>query len=316
MKKLSIVIPCYRSEHTIAAVVSEIDEALAGAGYSYEIVFVNDGSPDGVWPVIAKLCEARKDLIGINLAKNFGQHSALMAGYRACAGDIVVTMDDDGQTPAFGIPALAAGVENGADVVYGCYESRRDSAFRKLGSKLNNRLLESFIGKPKDVQLTSFFAAKRYIIDEICKYANPYPYIWGLIVRSTGSIANVAIEHRGRASGASGYTLKKLFDLWMNGFTAFSVKPLRLATNFGLVISVVGFAAAIFTIANKILHPEISAGYSSLMAVLLVVGGILMILIGMLGEYIGRMYISMNEAPQYVVKEEIGNRREGAPDAK
>ena len=286
-------------------VVHEIDDVVKNMGYNYEIILVNDSSPDHVWTVIVELCNCRKDIVGINFAKNFGQHAALMAGYRQCTGDYIFTLDDDGQTPADEIPVLLHKLLEGYDVVYGKYEERKDNAFRKLGSKANNAMLESIIGKPKEVHLTSFYVAKKYVIDEICMYRNPYPYLWGLIVRTTGSIANQTIHHNDREEGTSGYTLIKLLKLWLNGFTAFSVKPLRIATGFGVLVSFIGFIIAILTVINKLLNPEIMAGYSSLMAAILIIGGIIMMLLGMLGEYIGRIYICMNDSPQYVIKEVI-----------
>ena len=303
MKKLSFVIPCYRSEKTIQTVVRDIDNVLAAMNYRYEIVLVNDNSPDNVWSVIAELCEQRENIIGINFAKNFGQHSAIMAGFRQVSGDFVFTLDDDGQTPADEIPKLLAKCDEGYDVVFGEYAERKDNAFRKFGSKANNYMLENIVGKPADVHLTSFYVARKFVIEEICKYHNPYPYLWGLIVRTTSNIANVTIRHNNREEGSSGYTLTKLIRLWLNGFTAFSVKPLRIATAFGGIISVLGFVYAIFTIINRLLHPEIAAGFSSLMSAILIIGGMIMILLGMLGEYIGRIYICINESPQYVVKE-------------
>ncbi|MDR0851650.1 MAG: glycosyltransferase family 2 protein [Clostridiales Family XIII bacterium] len=307
VEKLSFVIPCYRSEKTIETVVSQIDAVLKASEYAskyiYEIILVNDNSPDDVWSVIDAMCAVRTDVIALSLAKNFGQHAALMAGYHRCSGDYVFTMDDDGQTPAEEIFTLLDKLHEGFDVVYGQYEDRKDNGFRKLGSKANNFMMESIVGKPKHVRLTSFFVARKYVIDEICRYTNPYPYIWGLIIRTTNSIANVTIQHRRRTDGSSGYTLLKLISLWMNGFTAFSVKPLRIATGFGLVVSVIGFLFTIFTIVYKIIYPETAAGYSSMMSAILIIGGVIMILLGMLGEYVGRIYISMNESPQFVVKD-------------
>ncbi|MDR2547462.1 MAG: glycosyltransferase family 2 protein [Lachnospiraceae bacterium] len=306
MKKLSFVIPCYRSENSITAVVSEIDDALRDGGYQYEIILVNDNSPDDVWSVICDLCEKRDDVIGLNLAKNFGQHSALMAGYRHVTGDYVFTMDDDGQTPAEAIPILLSKLMEGFDVVYGKYEERKDSTFRKLGSRFNNYMMEKMIGKPKEIHLTSFFVARRFVIDKICEYHNPFPYIWGLVVRTTHNIANVTITHRERSGGDSGYTLRKLLHLWVNGLTAFSVKPLRVASMFGMLVSVVGFFALIYTIVDRILNPDMPPGYSAMMSAILIVGGVLMILLGMLGEYIGRIYICINDSPQYVIRDSRG----------
>jgi len=311
--KISIVIPCYRSESTIITVIAEIDCVLQNLGYKYEIVLINDNSPDNVWAIIDNLCSNRKDIIGLNLAKNFGQHSALMAGYRQCSGDYIITMDDDGQTPSDEIKVLINKLEEGFDVVYGKYTERKDNVFRRFGSKVNNYMMEAIIGKPKDVHLTSFYISRKYIIDEICKYQNPYPYIWGLIVRTTHNIANVTINHHTREGGSSGYTLTKLLRLWMNGFTAFSVKPLRIATGFGLLVSIIGFFVTIYTVVDKLLHPDIQAGYSALMSAILIIGGVLMILLGMIGEYIGRIYICINNSPQYVIRDKrnVINREYG-----
>lgn len=306
MEKLSFVIPCYGSEHTIEDVTNQIKEVMqTRREYDYEIVLVNDCSPDNVWQVISGLCKRDSHIRAIRLAKNFGQHSALMAGYSYVTGDYVATLDDDGQTPAEEVFKLVDKVKEGYDVAYGYYSERKDNLFRKFGTFVNNKMLEMMIEKPKDVHLTSYFVAKRYIIDEITKYQNPYPYIWGLVLRTTKNIVNVEIKHKERAEGKSGYTLGKLLNLWMNGFTAFSVKPLRLATCVGAVTSGVGVLFIIFTIVKKLMHPDLVPGYSSLMAVLLFIGGMLMVMLGLIGEYVGRIYICINASPQFVIGEQL-----------
>lgn len=307
MRKLSFVIPCYRSEHTIEGVVEEIRHTMSAkiSEYDYEIVLVSDYSPDNVWEVIKALAMKDSKVRGLQLSKNFGQHSALMAGYGIAMGDIVITLDDDGQTPANEVFQLVEELEKGYDVVYGYYAERQDGLFRKFGTAVNNFMSETMIGKPKDVHLTSYFAARKYIIEEIIKYNNPFPYIWGLVVRTTKNISNVPITHRVRKDGTSGYTLGKLLGLWMNGFTAFSVKPLRIATICGCLCAAFGFIGIIYTIVMKLITPDMVAGYSSLMAVLLFIGGMLMLMLGLVGEYIGRIYICINNSPQYVIKERI-----------
>lgn len=305
-KKISFVIPCYGSENTIEQVVHQINKVMDGkVAFTHEIILVNDCSPDNVWGIIKELCCKDKKVKAIKLAKNFGQHSALMAGYSFVEGDYVVTLDDDGQTPAQEVFRLIDKLEEGYDVVYGCYPQRKDNLFRKFGTYVNNKMLEIMIEKPKDIHLTSYFVARRYIVDEIIKYQNPYPYIWGLILRTTKNIANVEINHVERKEGKSGYTLAKLLGLWMNGFTAFSVKPLRCATCIGGITSLCGMLLIIFTIAKKLLHPDLVPGYSSIMAALLFIGGVLMVMLGLLGEYIGRIYICINASPQFVLGEEV-----------
>lgn len=307
LEKISFVIPCYGSENTIRQVVSDIHTLMRQQkDYMYEIVLVNDCSPDGVWKIIRQLCEEEPGIVkGISLAKNFGQHSALMAGYHYSSGNYIVTLDDDGQTPVSQTFDLMEKLMDGYDVVYAEYKERRDSFFRKAGTLLNNFMLEALLGKPKNVHLTSYFAAREFVIREVCTYRNAFPYIWGLILRTTHNITNVSIQHSRRIDGESGYTLKKLIGLWMNGFTAFSVKPLRVSSGIGFLFAFLGAAGVCCTAANKLLNPQIPAGYSSLMSVLLVIGGILMIILGLIGEYVGRIYLCINMMPQYVAKEVI-----------
>lgn len=303
-EKISYVIPCYRSEDTIEKVVGDIGKLMENlSDYTYEIVLVNDCSPDKVWIKIEALCEQYNFIKGINLAKNFGQHSALMAGYNICTGDYVVTLDDDGQTPVDQVEILLDKLQEGYDVVYAKYAERKDNSFRKLGTWMNNLMLTTMVGKPKNISLTSFFVCRNYVIKEICNYRNAFPYIWGLVLRTTKNIANATIEHHEREEGESGYTLTKLLSLWMNGFTAFSIKPLRVSAILGVLFTAIGVLGIIFTVVNKLLHPEIMAGYSSLMTVLLIIGGVVMLSLGLIGEYIGRIYLCINTMPQFVIRE-------------
>ena len=312
--RVSFVIPCYCSEHTIEQVVSEIEIAMAQKS-DYEIILVNDCSPDNTFQVIEKLCREHENITGVNLAKNFGQHSALMAGFHYVSGDIVVCMDDDGQTPPSEVHKLLEVLEDDEiDVVYAEYSHKKHSIFRNMGSMINSKMAQYLIGKPKDLYVSSYFAARRFIIDEIISYKNPYPYVIGLVLRTTKNIANVEVEHRERQEGSSGYTMKKLLALWFNGFTAFSVKPLRVATVVGMAFSLVGFLYLIYTIINKFLNPAVPLGWSSTMAVLLVVGGCILFMLGLIGEYIGRIYISLNNSPQFVVKKIV--RKEETYDEK
>lgn len=304
---LSFIIPCYRSEHTIEGVVDEIKRTVAARpGYDYEIILVDDSSPDGVFSVITRLAEADPKITGLSFAKNFGQHSALMAGMRESTGDIVLCLDDDGQTPADELFKLTDALGDDVDVVYASYlgkaGGKKHSAFRRFGSRVNDLMFRALLGKPKELEITSYFAAKRYIIDEACRYGNPFPYAVGLILRSTNRIKNVPVTHRSREQGASGYTLKKLLALWFNGFTTFSVVPLRIATASGSVFAAAGFIYAIYLIIRKLVDPAVVLGYSSTMAAILFIGGVQMLLMGMLGEYVGRTYVSINKSPQYVIR--------------
>ncbi len=308
MSKVSFVIPCYRSARTIGGVVAEIQDTMASMPeYVYDIFLVNDCSPDNTFEVIRALCEKHGNITGISLARNFGQHAALMAGLRRSDGDIVVCLDDDGQTPADEVGKLLAGIESGRDVVYASYESKHHSAFRNFGTWMNDIMTRMMLGKPKELHLTSYFAAKRFVVDSMLQYENSYPYIIGLVLRATRNISNVPVTHRSREVGTSGYTMKKLLGLWFNGFTAFSILPLRIATITGVIFAGAGFIYGIYTIIKKFVNPQVPLGFSSLMAAVVFIGGMLMIMLGLIGEYIGRIYISINNSPQYVVKEEVGS---------
>ncbi len=306
MSLISFVIPCYRSQQTIESVVLEIEQTMEKlADYTHEIIMVNDCSPDDTYQVIKKICEKNKAYKGVDFARNFGQHAALMAGLRLSKGDVVICLDDDGQTPADEVWKLLEQIQNGSDVVYAKYASKKHSAFRNFGSHINEKMTRRLLGKPKDLYISSYFAAKRFVVEDMIRYENSYPYVIGLVLRTTKNISNVEVNHREREVGNSGYTLAKLFGLWFNGFTAFSVQPLRIATMVGFGSAFLGFAYGIYTVIKRLLIPDIPAGYSALMAVILCIGGLLMIMLGMVGEYVGRVYISLNNAPQYVIKEMI-----------
>ena len=310
---ISFVIPCYRSSQTLPGVIQEIKDTMKTLkNYEYEIVLVNDSSPDDTFCVITGLCRENDNITGINLARNFGQHAALMAGFHYVKGDVVVCLDDDGQTPACEVGRLLAGIEEGADVVYAKYNHKHHSGFRNFGSHVNEVMTRIMLGKPKDLYVSSYFAAKRFVVDEMIRYEYAYPYVIGLVLRTTKNIVNVEIDHRDRQAGESGYTLKKLLGLWFNGFTAFSVKPLRVATVTGTICALCGFAYGIYTIIKKIFiqPPDLVIGFSALMSVIVFMGGMLMLMLGLVGEYMGRMYVSMNNSPQYVIREIVGNGKE------
>lgn len=302
---VSFVIPCYRSEQTLPKVVEEIKTAMSALKdtYDYEIVLVNDCSPDDTYEAIRKLAAEDKKIKGINLAKNFGQHAALMAGFHHVTGEIVVCLDDDGQTPADEVGKLLKGIENGSDVVYARYEHKMHSLFRNFGSWLNEEMAKVMLGKPKDLYVSSYFAARRFVVEEMKRYTNAFPYVIGLVLRTTKRITNVTVKHREREVGTSGYTFGKLLALWFNGFTAFSVKPLRIATAIGCTCSLGGFLYGIYTIIKKFINPNVPMGFSSMMAAIVFMGGMTMVMLGLVGEYIGRMYISMNNSPQFVIRE-------------
>lgn len=273
--------------------------------YAFEIITVNDHSPDQVLGTLRKAADSRPYLKIVDLAKNFGQHAAMMAGLSFAGGDEMVFLDDDFQCPVDRLWDLLAPLDQGYDVSLAQYqfEERKESFFRVLGSRLNDKMMCMLLDKPKDLRMTNFIAIKAFIAQEVLRYKNPYPYIDGLLLRSTQKIANVPMKDRERLSGTSGYTFRKLISLISNGFTAFSITPLRIATFVGGFSSVGGFLMGAYIVIRKLLNPlSIDAGYSSLMAVILFIGGMIMIMLGICGEYIGRIYISINNSPQYVIR--------------
>ncbi|HIZ48903.1 glycosyltransferase family 2 protein [uncultured Subdoligranulum sp.] len=311
MQKISYVIPCYRSAHTLEAVVAEITATMAGlARYDYEVVLVNDCSPDDTIGTIRRLVAADPHVQGVDLAKNFGQHAALMAGFHQCSGDIIVCLDDDGQTPADEVGKLLDKIEAGYDVVYARYDTKRQAGWRNLGSWVNSKMTEIMLGKAPDLVVNSYFAARRFVVEEMIRYEHCYPYVIGLVLRTTKNICNVPVHHRQREEGRSGYTLRKLLGLWMNGFTSFSVKPLRIATYFGTLSALAGFLYLIFIVINHFTRHTAPLGWASTTALLLLLGGVILIVLGLIGEYVGRIYMCANAAPQYVAREYLHHEEE------
>lgn len=314
----SVVIPCYCSSKTLDPVIDEIERVFLGMNVSdYEIILVNDCSPDSGATLrkIRELGAQNHHIKGLSLAKNVGQAAAIMAGLRHATGDFVVLGDDDGQTP---FTALCEMYEKlltqDYDVVCGRYISRgKRSAFRQFGSYLAKAANNWVLDQPRGVIVSVFFVARKFVIEEMTRYDNPYPFIGGLLCRATNNIGNVELEQRQRLSGNSGYSFKKLLDLWLNGFTAFSVKPLRVSSLLGFIAAILGFLLGVITVIRKLVNPMIAAGYTSTIAIILLIGGMLMLVLGMIGEYIGRIYISINNFPQYVIRDRINFTEDESP---
>ena len=308
MKKISFVIPVYNSEQTIADVVRGIEQtARTLSEYNIEVILVNDYSRDNSWAELKRLAHEKSFVKSFCLSKNYGQSNAIMAGFNHVTGDYVICLDDDMQTPPEEFPKLLQSlIENDFDVVFGHYGAKKHAAWRNLGSKFNNLMARSLTGMPVNVYPSSYFCVRRYVVDEVIKYKNPYPYLGGLFFRVTINVGNCEINHRQREIGKSNYSMKKLITLWLNGFTSFSVKPLRIASFMGFIITAISFIAAIILITLKLIDPaSIQAGWTSTLVIILLVGGIQLIFIGLLGEYIGRSYLCLNKTPQYVIRESI-----------
>jgi undecaprenyl-phosphate 4-deoxy-4-formamido-L-arabinose transferase len=301
--RLSIVVPVYRSATILPQLVEQIYAEMNNENLSdnFELLLVNDASPDNSWQVIHSLANTHPYIKGISLRRNFGQHNAIMAGLNHVSGEFVVLMDDDLQHPPRAIGEMLRALNEGYDVCYTKYLNRRHSAWKKFGSKFNNWVATHLLGKPKGLYLSSFKAMSRGVAQEIIKYDGPYAYVDGLILDVTRSITTIDIEHQKRQEGEGNYNLRRSVSLWLKMATSFSVLPLRIATYAGFMLAALSSVMIVFVIAEKILHPELPAGWSSLIATILFIGGIQTLCIGMIGEYLGRTYLKLNHKPQFVI---------------
>lgn len=300
----SVIIPCYKSDQTIEHVVDMTREEMVRLGRgNVEFVLVNDCSPDG-GRTIAKLremAEKHTDVKVIDLAKNSGQHNALMAALRHANGDVIIGMDDDGQTHPSQLGKLFAALDEGYDLVYGYYPDKKHSWFRNLGSRFNDLTVNAMINKPKDVRTSSYFLVRKFVRDYSIQYKGSYTYLLGLFMRCTQNITSVPVQHFEREVGESGYTLRQLIRLW-SSIIGFSVIPLRVASIAGFFFAGVGIVAAIVVVIMKLVIPDMSMGWPSLMCAVSFFFGLNFMFLGMIGEYLGRMFLGMNREPQYVIK--------------
>lgn len=300
---VSIVIPVYNAEESIANLAEELIAELCQE-YTLEIVLVNDRSKDASEPICIGLFRKYPAIIRFfSLAKNVGEHNAVMAGLNHISGDYAVIMDDDFQNPIREVKKLIDyAVQSEYDVVYTYYEKKEHSLFRNLGSLFNDRVANVMLGKPKDLYLSSFKIIRKSLVDEIIKYDLPFPYIDGLVLRSTENIGKFKVKHDARKVGKSGYTLSKLVSLWLNMFINFSILPLRLATYMGFAFAGLGFLLGLLAILERLLNPDLPQGYTFLFVFIALISGVQLISVGILGEYIGRFFLSHNKQPQYIIK--------------
>jgi len=289
-------------------VIDEVIEVVSQRPqYDYEIICVNDFSPDEVYQVLLNVAKDNPKVKVVNLAQNVGKHGAVLAGYAFAQGAYIVNIDDDFQCPVYELWRLLEPVEQDqCDVATANYEKKKQAVWKNIGSNINLFMAMIMLGKPRSLRFENFIIMKRFVMDEIIKYVRPYPYLEGLILRVTRRIATVKMEERERGdSKPTGFTLTKSISLWVNGFTAFSVKPLRISTVLGFLVAVFGFLLGLYMVIAKLINPDIPAGYTSLIAVQLFTSGMIMIILGLIGEYVGRIYICLNNSPQYVIRNTI-----------
>lgn len=302
---VSVVIPVYRSEACVRPLVESVTAALTQDGRRdrHEIILVNDCSPDGSWDEITSAARDYPAVRGLLLSKNFGQHNATMAGLRESRGTYVVIMDDDLQHPPEAIPEILARLRAGADVCYTTYRHRRHAAWKRVGSWINNAAATTLLGKPYGLYLSSFKGLTRVVIDAITQYDGPFTYLDGLILDVTRKIDVLAIEHRDRMAGKGNYNLIRSVSLWLKMATSFSVLPLRIASFAGMLFGLLSAVFASVIVIRVLVYGAPSPGWASVFVAVLFMGSVQLMSIGLVGEYIGRAYLRMNNKPQYVVRE-------------
>lgn len=310
--RLSVVIPCYNSGNSISGVIQKNDSIFDSLGISdYEYILVNDHSRDNTEKVIKGIAQSRHNVTAVTLAKNCGQHAAIMAGFHFVTGDYVVTCEDDGQTYMEALGEMLDKLAEGYDVVSTFWKERGKRALiRDIGTKAYCWVADKLLPNPEHVTVSIFFLAKRYVIDEICRYCHAYPFIPGLLLRTTTNIAVVTCKQLPREVGKSGYTFGKLLKLWMDSFTAFSIVPLRISSFVGFFTSLCGALFALVIIVRKMVLVDIAVGWSSLVSLFLVVSGLILCVLGIMGEYVGRIYMSINGTPQFVVRDVVKGEKQ------
>lgn len=307
---LSFVIPLYNSAKTIQALVSDIDGLSVEGGH--EIVLVNDGSRDNTAEICRQLVNSTSvPVTYVEHARNYGEHNAVLTGWRHARGAHVVNLDDDGQNPpAEAVRLWHHATTTGLDVVFGHYEVKQHSFWRNLGSRLTNKMTDWALDKPAGFYLSSFRCVTGFVARQVSVYTGPYPYLDGLLLQVTQRIGSITVRHEARTAGTSGYTFRRLIRLWLSAWLNFSVLPLRIATLVGLLSAVVGLAAFAVVVALWFEHRGPQYGWGWVMATVLIFSGTQLVMLGLIGEYLGRMFLSVNQRPQSVVREVVSSEGE------
>jgi polyisoprenyl-phosphate glycosyltransferase len=305
--KLSVVIPVFRSAGTLPALAQRLRTALDGLDREYEIIFVEDGSPDHSWQVLERLQREHAECIHvIQLMRNYGQHNALMCGFRQARGRFIVTMDDDLQNPPEEIPKLLAAIEErDLDLVYGRYGAKRHDRWRNLGSTIVSMFFRRVFRS--SIRPTSFRIIRRALVDSIKRYDLNFTFVDGLLAWNTQRVGETPVEHHPRREGRSGYSIAKLTLLALNLFTNFSLLPLQVISVLGCLTATFGLGLGIYYTILHLLSQITVPGYASIMVALVTLGGLQMLSLGIMGEYLGRLHLNVNRKPQYTVRRRLGS---------
>lgn len=312
---VAVVVPVYNSAEILPELLDRLEAVGRERFAGFQVVLVNDASPDSSWETIEELAESSSAVTGVDLRKNVGQDNAIMAGFHHAEGDVVVVMDDDLQHAPEDIPALVDGIREGADVVYARFATKRQALWKNVGSWLADRAAVWVLGKPDDVYMSPFKAVRREVVDELLRYGGPYPYVDGLIFTVTSRITQVDVEHHPRYAGRSNYDLRGSVRVWLKLVTSFSVAPLRLVTLLGGVISLLSLGMAAFFVIQTLVLERMPPGWPSLIVSVFFLGGVQLMGIGAIGEYVGRIFVTQNNRPQFTVRRVTGEGVEGGEAA-
>jgi glycosyltransferase involved in cell wall biosynthesis len=313
---LSVVIPVFRSEACLPALLTELTRALVPMGWAFEVILVNDFSPDHSWQVIESLCEQYPFVVGVDLRRNFGQDSAILTGLRLARGEYVAVMDDDLQHNPKDLPALVHMAERGYDVVFADFNAKQHKLWKRVGSWINGKVAEWVLYKPKGLYLSPYKVIRREVIEEISRFHGPSPYIDGLLLQATWRMVSIPAEHQERFAGHGNYSFWRSAGVAARLLFSFSVRPVRAVTWIGLVTFGMALAAGAFALGYRILYPdefsEEHFGWACLLIAILLGIGMQLFFLGIIGEYVGRISLRVNEKPQTSVRIVL-NRSEEPP---
>lgn len=308
MPEISIVIPVYNSHECVAEISKQIADALKD--FEYEQIMVNDCSRDSSWDEIKKVCSENKNVIGINLRKNGGQDSAILTGLNYARGNYIVIMDDDLQHSPYDIPKLYEEAVKGFDVVYANFDSKKQKLWKNLGSWFNGKISEIALQKPKEVYLSPFKIICRGVVDEMIKFNNLFPYIDGLIFQVTRNITQISVEHHKREMGKSNYNLAKSIKVFLRMLFGFSTAPLYITFRLGMISAIAGVILAIYYIIEYFTGKADVTGWTTIVVLILILGGSILLSLGIIGKYLGQVYLTVNKVPKFIVKETLNTGKE------
>ncbi len=300
---ISVIIPVYNSERHLWELVPRLMKVLDTETPCFEIILIDDGSGDGSWDVLSQLWATYPAHVrAVQLMRNYGQHNALMCGFRQALGQYIVTMDDDLQNPPEEIPKLLSVIrKRNADLVYGIYKKKKHAVWRNLGSAVVRKFYKMVLKVP--VEPTSFRIIKRQLVKSILSYNKNFTYVDGLLAWNTRRIDTIFVEHHARSSGRSGYSISRLIVLALNLFTNFSLFPLQLVSVLGICVAIVGLLLGVYFLVQSLLSHIVVSGYASIIVAIFVLGGTQLLALGIIGEYLGRVHLNVNRKPQYVERQ-------------